>query len=337
MQPSHRGSGRRGGRIFRGAGRGRRGQVQPPPAPVWPPRMAWCELCRVECNTPEILEQHKNGKKHKKNLKVQEELQRVMAAGHNVQSASSQVQPEVAYQPKETEGFQLPPEGNLSMEAVNGKPEQQPQENLPSQALGEENKAEPEHPKAEPARDSGESQGRVPKRKTSCGPGGRGGKKLRSHDGRRKPTEPPKPKQIIPLICELCNVTCESQVVFQSHLKGKKHLSNRKRFEESQAVLGQAATQVLYPALQPLYPALPQPIAGLATSLDPILQQQNIPGGQGILTQPAPSVLPQAQASTLTPAPPATSAFPPPLLQPLDHQDPSLQGSKPVDEAIVLK
>ncbi|XP_031091654.1 uncharacterized protein LOC115996532 [Ipomoea triloba] len=324
LQPSHRGTGRRGGRIFRGAGRGRRGQVPQPPAPVWPPRMAWCELCRVECNTPEILEQHKNGKKHKKNVKVQEELQRVMAAGHNVQS-SSQVQPEVAYQPKATEGSELPPEGTLSVETVNGRSEQQPQENLPSQALGEENKAEPEHPKPESTRDSGESQGRGPKRKISGGPGGRGGKKLRSHDGRRKPAEPPKPKQI-PLICELCNVTCESQVVFQSHLQGKKHLSNRKRFEESQAVLGQVATQALYPALQPAYPALPQPNAALATPLDPKLQQQNIPGGQGFLTQPAPSLLPQGQeVSALTPA--VASALPPPIpmLQSLDHQDPGPQ------------
>ncbi|XP_039011947.1 uncharacterized protein LOC120141077 [Hibiscus syriacus] len=36
---------------------------QMPSALVWPlPRMAWCELCRVDCNRPEILEQHKNGK-----------------------------------------------------------------------------------------------------------------------------------------------------------------------------------------------------------------------------------------------------------------------------------
>ncbi|XP_019159493.1 PREDICTED: uncharacterized protein LOC109156114 isoform X2 [Ipomoea nil] len=317
LQPSHRGRGRRGGQIFRGAGRGRRGQAPQPPAPVWPPRMAWCELCRVECNTPEILEQHKNGKKHKKNVKVQEELQRVMAAGHNVQPTSSQVQAEVAYQPKATEGSEVPPEGNLSIETVNGRSEQQPQENLPSQALGEENKAEPELPKAESTRDPGESQGRGPKRKTSGGPGGRGGKKLRSHDGRRKPAEPPKPKQI-PLICELCNVTCESQVVFQSHLQGKKHISNRKRFEDSQAVLGQAATQALYPALQPVYPALPQPNPGLATPLDPNLQQQNIPGGQAFLTQPAPSLLPQGQEAS-------AAALPPPMLQSLDHQDPSPQ------------
>lgn len=45
--------------------------------PVCPPaRIVWCELCRVDCNTAEILEQHKNGKKHKKNLKLQEDLQK---------------------------------------------------------------------------------------------------------------------------------------------------------------------------------------------------------------------------------------------------------------------
>ncbi|XP_057487166.1 ATP-dependent RNA helicase DHH1-like [Actinidia eriantha] len=91
---TYAGGGRRGGRPFRGGGPGRfgsrpngsgpplrgRGRGRghggrfPPPAdnatacaqgessqtPVWPPpRMAWCELCRVDCNTPEILEQHK--------------------------------------------------------------------------------------------------------------------------------------------------------------------------------------------------------------------------------------------------------------------------------------
>ena len=35
--------------------------AQVPGAPFWPPpRMAWCELCRVDCNTLEIQESHKN-------------------------------------------------------------------------------------------------------------------------------------------------------------------------------------------------------------------------------------------------------------------------------------
>ncbi|KAF9613096.1 hypothetical protein IFM89_005575 [Coptis chinensis] len=40
------------------------------------PQIAWCELCRVDCTSLDILEQHKNGKKHKKNLQRFEELQK---------------------------------------------------------------------------------------------------------------------------------------------------------------------------------------------------------------------------------------------------------------------
>lgn len=29
---------------------------------------AWCEVCRVDCNSKDVLDQHKLGKKHKKNL-----------------------------------------------------------------------------------------------------------------------------------------------------------------------------------------------------------------------------------------------------------------------------
>lgn len=216
---SHRGGrgGRRGGR-----GGGRRGQPQSrppaaPPGPVRPPpQMAWCELCRVECNTLEILEQHKSGKKHQKNVKVQQELERVMAA------KASQVQ-------AAEEGSSVPPPA-VENTAVNG----------------------------------GEAQGSGQKRKMRGGGRGGGGK-----SSRRKLNEPPKPKGgHIPLICELCNVTCETQLVFQTHLKGKKHLSNRKRFEESEAVFGHAATQALYPALQPVLPAVPP---------DP--QPNHLPGG----------------------------------------------------------
>ena len=49
----------------------------------------------------------------------------------------------------------------------------------------------------------------------------RGGKYMRTYEGSRTLVEPPKPKQVVPLICDLCNVKCDSQIVFNSHLTGK--------------------------------------------------------------------------------------------------------------------
>ncbi|KAL6642717.1 hypothetical protein ACP70R_020898 [Stipagrostis hirtigluma subsp. patula] len=34
---------------------------------AWGPILpAWCDICRVECNSEKILELHKNGKRHKR-------------------------------------------------------------------------------------------------------------------------------------------------------------------------------------------------------------------------------------------------------------------------------
>ncbi|XP_057502418.1 uncharacterized protein LOC130786188 [Actinidia eriantha] len=33
------------------------------------PNPAWCEVCKVECNSEDVLNQHKTGKKHQKNVK----------------------------------------------------------------------------------------------------------------------------------------------------------------------------------------------------------------------------------------------------------------------------
>ncbi|KAI8026535.1 hypothetical protein LOK49_LG02G00022 [Camellia lanceoleosa] len=147
-------------------------------------------------------------------------------------------------------------------EKVEGAEDKQPpQDNLASGAVIE-NKVETEQKKNSEEAASTEGRGLGFKRKMR---GGWGGKWMRTHEGSRRPVEPPKPKQVVPLVCELCNVKCDSQVVFESHLTGKKHVANTKRFQGHQAMLGQAALQALYPALQALYP--PNPDA--STSLGP--------------------------------------------------------------------
>lgn len=37
--------------------------------------IAWCDICRVNCDSLEILEQHKNGKQHKKTMQRSEHRQ----------------------------------------------------------------------------------------------------------------------------------------------------------------------------------------------------------------------------------------------------------------------
>nr|CAD1835112.1 unnamed protein product [Ananas comosus var. bracteatus] len=79
--------GRGGGRGRRGRGRSSRGgggrpsnppgslvtEPAPPRRPALP--VAWCDVCRVDCNSLEILEQHKNGKRHKRTVQRIQEIQ----------------------------------------------------------------------------------------------------------------------------------------------------------------------------------------------------------------------------------------------------------------------
>ncbi|KAL0373350.1 UNVERIFIED_CONTAM: hypothetical protein Sradi_3250700 [Sesamum radiatum] len=156
-----------------------------------PPRLAWCELCRVDCNTLDILEQHKNGKKHKKKLKVFEELQNLNSRviGRQMQQpSSSQLKPEVPLQPGQIEQSE----------------KQIQEESLPSQAINEESKVAVENrelEEAEPIEEPGKkmidhSETRGLKRKMR---GGKVGRRMRPCDRPKRNVEPPKPKEVIPL------------------------------------------------------------------------------------------------------------------------------------------
>ncbi|KAG6477589.1 uncharacterized protein LOC122023444 isoform X1 [Zingiber officinale] len=48
-------------------------QSKVPMQPLFP--IAWCDICRVDCNRLEVLEQHKNGKRHKKTVQKLQEIQ----------------------------------------------------------------------------------------------------------------------------------------------------------------------------------------------------------------------------------------------------------------------
>ena len=67
-----------------------------------PPQGAWCELCRVECTSLEILEQHNNGKRHKKNLQKTEKSKIAVKPGiekQNVEKPTAKPENEGSQQP----------------------------------------------------------------------------------------------------------------------------------------------------------------------------------------------------------------------------------------------
>lgn len=298
-QSACRGGGRKGGKPFRSGGRsvgwgrghgaasnftpsavvpGQRsssipGRVPGAPTPP-PPPIAWCELCRVDCNTLEILEQHKNGKRHKRNLRTHADLQNLnkcIAGPQNIQMPNSGSRPEKFEESREKQSL---PESLPSQTLLdNASNETELQKNAVDSAKEPQRKS----------RDQPDSRGRGSKRKMR---GGRGGKYMRTNEGGlRRPIEPPKPKGVIPLICELCNVKCESQVVFDSHLVGKKHLANVKRFHGHRALYGEAALQSLYPA------SFNSPSSSVIPQI-----QQGVNDPQVVLAQLLTYVLSQAQA-----------------------------------------
>ncbi|XP_065857874.1 uncharacterized protein [Euphorbia lathyris] len=291
--PPSRGRGR--GRGPRGRGRFRHGQERGAPSSSHPEpssviadaaqsapapeneapnhrqvQIAWCELCRVDCTSSEILEQHKNGKRHKKNLLRFEELKNKTKPGEEI---SNDHVPVIDSNPEATQQAQV-------AQVIQ---EQKAVENLPSESTSKEPMIEnnlqndaaklPEVP-AE-ASDQPENQPRVnkfenrkhgTKRKIK---GGRGAKR----ETRRRTIEPPKPKVVIPLICDLCNVKCDTREVLDRHLSGKKHIAKLKRFEGHQAMYGSQGLQVLYPpnpiAQTHFIPQVHQPFCGPMGSFPP--------------------------------------------------------------------
>ncbi|KAF2299060.1 hypothetical protein GH714_030300 [Hevea brasiliensis] len=214
-----------------------------------PRQIAWCELCRVDCTSLEILEQHKNGKRHKKNLLRIEELKNAIKPADSIQN-----HPECINDSKPVESQQPP--------IAEDSEEQKSAENLPSKAGNAEYRMEnnlqnntQEKPEV-PMGESSNKQGRKPrtnlfdnrrrgiKRKMK---GGRGGKRIKTYETHRRVVEPPKPKVVAPLICDLCNVKCDTREVLDRHLSGKKHIAKFKRFQGHQAIYGPTGLQALYP------------------------------------------------------------------------------------------
>ncbi|KAI7742696.1 hypothetical protein M8C21_020703, partial [Ambrosia artemisiifolia] len=223
------GGGRRGGGPFRGGGRGNSGfrSVSATANGQPPLRIAWCEVCRIDCTTNEVLDEHNKGKRHKRNLQ-------------KMQDKKGASQPVAQTEKDATPGSEIVPEVDKNI------PESEPDKQT---EVGDDNnnKAETE------VNDKQEKKPRMKRKMKGKIRGNRGGVK------RMRPTGPRNRKVVIPLVCDLCNIKCDTQEVFDRHAAGKKHISKLKRFEGHQAMYGPTAVQALYPP-NPLSQTLaPQP------------------------------------------------------------------------------
>jgi hypothetical protein len=267
-------------------------QVQTAPVQA-PPHGVFCEICKIECNTSEVMQVHLKGKKHLKNMRLHEAKQRHSAinGSESSQIPTSQLnsteQPMIAQESED-------PAKNVSSEiaAGNNNVEIKLQNNV-----GETSDVQAEEPEGLSIENSG-ARGRGLKRKLR---GGKGRKQARTADGSN-------PDQNVAITCELCNVKCDTQRVYQAHISGKKHM---KRAYGPQAVGNQALARVANQASSELGPQALSGVAGLQALYPPDINalanainaqvQQGDNDPQVLLAQLLVNALSQAQGSTAAP------------------------------------
>lgn len=275
-------------------------------APVQPqPRGVFCDICKIECNTSEVMQVHLQGKKHLKNVRLHEAKQRHNPINgpqisQNPTSELNSTDQSVIAQESED-----PTKSMTSEIAADNKDEMMLQNNV-----GETSDVPTEEPDGLRIENSG-ARDRGLKRKTRGAKGGR--KQMRTTDGSV-------PEQHIAITCELCNVKCDTQRVYQAHITGKKHMKRAYGYQGpagvgnqalvglgNQALVGvgnQAPSEVVGPqalpgaaGLQALYPP---DINALATAINAQVQQgDNDP--QVLLAQLLVNALTQAQGSNTAP------------------------------------
>lgn len=190
----------------------------------------WCSICEIECNSKEVLETHCEGRKHKRRLQMKEGL--------------------LAFQKKVNEKhLQLPGKGiideNLKKDNKNNmhiplvsiqtsaKTKQTDLSDIKSQADQEQTvTGEMKHLDTN-QNEGGEADAKAPvsnqrKRKQKA-------KAADSVDTKRQRLLDAGTAISELKVCTLCHTVCNSQIVFNSHLAGKKH----KRLEEAANAVSQ--------------------------------------------------------------------------------------------------
>ncbi|XP_076929937.1 uncharacterized protein LOC143594537 [Bidens hawaiensis] len=246
--PPFRGRGR-----GRDRGRGRAGRRGPassnPESSAQPPaRTAWCEVCKIDCTTDEVLNVHNNGRRHKKNL---QKLQRMKSASAGAGAGTVAHQTVVQTEKDETPTSDVAPEVQESVPETETEPDKTDKQ----MEAGDDNE------KLETVKNEVDNQEKKDRTTRKMKRGSRGIRGARGGAKRMRVAGPRIRKEVMPLVCDLCNVKCDTQEVFDRHVAGKKHRSKVKRFEGHQAMYGPTAVQALYPP-NPLSQTLgPQPPA----------------------------------------------------------------------------
>ncbi|URE03972.1 hypothetical protein MUK42_17840 [Musa troglodytarum] len=267
----------------------------------WQPLLllAWCDICRVDCNSFENLEQHKNGKRHKKTVqRIQEiEAQQKVMAELEAKVASK---PDICLQKMGEQDGKLnkssdTPEIVIPAQVNEANQVSTASENLPAKTMltnhimeseiqvlvlsgkSESSKEEEDRGEAlmfdeqEIMASSIEGQTRGPRMDAYDKYDKRYGQKWKmtrfGHDGKRlrRPapirSRPPVHPKEQPRVCTLCNVMCDTLAVFNCHLSGKKHISRINRFQGQHTVYGPISLYI--PPNQPSSaypPQAPEPV-----------------------------------------------------------------------------
>ncbi|XP_049410271.1 RNA polymerase II degradation factor 1-like isoform X11 [Solanum stenotomum] len=98
-------------------------------------------------------------------------------------------------------------------------------------------------PEKKPMMNQSGNQRSSVKRKTLVG----GRKKNKASKARRLAIEPSNSNVAIPLMCDLCNVQCDTREILRQHLLGRQHKSALKCVEGHHPIYGQAGLQAIYP------------------------------------------------------------------------------------------
>ncbi|XP_058729241.1 uncharacterized protein LOC131601448 isoform X1 [Vicia villosa] len=296
-------------------------QVQTAPVQP-PPRGVFCDICKIECNTQEVMELHLKGKKHLKNIRVHEAKQRrgainVPQSGQIPTSQLNSTDQTIIAQESEDPTKYFSSEIATDSQKVNI---------ISQNNVGETSDV--------PAEENSAARGRGLKRKLR---GGKTRKQTRTADGSQ-------PEPAVAITCELCNVKCDTQRVYQAHITGKKHLKraygphapaglvrnqalvgvgNQALVGVGDQTLSEVGSQALagVAGLQALYPP---DINALATAINAQVQQgDNDP--QVLLAQLLVNALSQAQGSaTAPPNGSLTAQTPTPALVAGSSYDPQL-------------
>lgn len=190
--------------------------------------IAWCELCQVGCNSFEILEQHKNGKRHKKNLQRVGELKKVVSVSTDVQNQGT--------------GIGAVLEGLQEHEKAQ-QGEANPITNGTPCDMDSDNKSENGSVLTQPPCSLMELSNHLLVDNTD----------QRSNSGKKhkikgSKTVAKRVKSVpAPVVCEICNVKCDTHEVFDRHLSGKKHISKVKLSQRRQPMHGKIGLQAVYP------------------------------------------------------------------------------------------